>query len=313
MEKTYHSRVGTPANGSIWVGERSVSAAAAYIAGRARRLKKNYIFIILWTMTFGISAIVYTKSFYPDFIATTQILLRPQFIVNDGPENLRHFYQLMLDGDQCETELQVLSSNDLLFQVFANLKLADASELRQGADGFWAFLNSRVNQLGRQSTENIKIIEAFNAFRGRVRARRLGFSYVIEISYRAHSAEQATRIVNAIASTYAVYRLRGVLAHEQRRGAYLASRLTSLSNQITAAEAGSLAGIIPEDGMPDSDVRLLGPAIHPLGIAYPKTVPLMLMMSGLGLVTGLLIVLILRGEPKRDTDRTRATVTIQRA
>ncbi len=298
---------------SIWAGERPVSEASAVVTAAKHRLRGKVVFLVLWVMAFVASAVVYTKLIQPDFIATTQILLQPHVIVNDGPEDLRHFYQFVIDSDQCETELRVLSSQMLLYQVFKAQKLAEAPEIRGGHDGLWAFLGARLDRFQRLVTPDSQSIEAFNAFVGRVRARRLGLSYVIEISYRAYSPEQATRIASAIASTYAAYRLRGVLAREQRRGVYLESRLSSLQQQIMTAEGGARFGVIPQDAMIDADVRLLGPAIRPLGIAYPKMSPLMVMMGGFGMISGILIVLLSGGTTIRYSDRTVASVAAHRA
>lgn len=255
---------------------------------------------------------MYSRILHPDFIATTQILLQPHIVINDGPEKLRQFYQLVLDSDQCETEIRVLNSRGLLYKVFEDQNLTAASEIQGGADGIWALISTKLDRMQNVTIEDSASIEAFDAFLRRVRVRRLGLSYVIEISYRAHSAEQATKIVNAIASTYAAYRLRGVLAREQRRGFYLESRLSNLLRQITAAEAGSRLGVIPEYAVFDSDVRLLGPANRPLGIAYPKMSALMLMMGGLGLTSGLLIILLPRGAPVRHTDRVATSTVIHK-
>lgn len=313
MGATHPAAVDAPTARSIWTGERPVSEAASFVSGTWILLRRRLVFLVLWVMAFVAAAVVYTKLLRPDYIATTQILLEPRVVINDGPESLRHFYQGVIDSDQCETELRVLGSQRLLYQVFKIQNLADAPEIRGGADGLWAFIGNQLDRFQRLVTTSSESTEEFNAFLRRVRARRLGLSYVIEISYRAHSAEQATKVVNAIASTYAAYRLRGVLAREQRRGVYLESRLSSLQGQIMAAEMGGRFGVIPEDVLFDSDVRLLGPAIRPLGIAYPRMNTLIMMMGGFGLVSGLLIILLSRGAPVRHTDRTVASTAIQRA
>jgi uncharacterized protein involved in exopolysaccharide biosynthesis len=298
---------------SIWTGERSVSEATIFVANTLRHIRRRISLIIYIVSVSIVSTILYAKSLRPDFIATTQVLLQPHFIINDGPEKLRQFYQLVLDSDQCETELRVLGSQKLLHKVFEAQNLADASEIRSGADGLWALIETQLGRFETLVQKESQSTEAFNAFLRRVRVRRLGLSYVIEISYRAHSAEQATKVVNAIASTYAAYRLRGVLAREQRRGFYLESRLSSLLEQIMAAEAGERLGIIPEYALFDSDVRLLGPANRPLGMAYPRMTPLMVMMGGLGLISGLLIILLSRGAPVRHMNQTAISAAIQGA
>ena len=259
-----------------------------------------------------ISSAIYANLILPDFIATTQILLQPRLVINDGPEKLRQFYQYVLDSDQCETELRILSSQKILYKVFKDQDIINASEIGGGVDGLWAFIDNQLNRLPYLVVEGSETA-AFNAFSQRVRVRRLGLSYVIEISYRAHSAERAIRIANSIASTYAAYRLRGVMAREQRHGFYLERRISSLSEQILAAEAGGRLGVIPDYALADSDVRLLGPANRPLVIAYPRMGPLMFLMGGLGLVSGLLIILLSRGSLVRHTDRTAISSVIHKA
>ncbi|MCJ2012620.1 Wzz/FepE/Etk N-terminal domain-containing protein [Methylobacterium sp. J-076] len=284
----------TGASSPFWAGQRPVPDVSANIVATLAHLRRNLPFLTLWILLFVGCGAVYAKLLRPDYIATTQVLLQPRVVVNDGPENLRRYQQLMIDGVQCETELHVLRSEQLLFRVFQALKLAEAPEIREGVDGVWAYLSGKVDQFERLVTPAQDSTQAFNVFKGRVRSRRLGLSYVIEISYRAYSAQQAARVVNSIGAAYAVYRLRGVISRELRRGVYRESRLAGLQTEIMAAEAGMRFGTIPDNALADADVRLLGPASLPLGSVFPKATPILFMMAGLGAVTGLLIVLLSR-------------------
>lgn len=284
---------------TIWGGERAASEASAGIAATLRLLRRKGPFLVLWVAAFVAAGSVYVKLLRPDFVATTQVLLQPRIVINDGPEDVRHFHQFMVDGEQCETELRVLRSEQLLYRVFKTLNLSEAPEIRSGPDGLWAYVDAKIHGLERLIGPADDGVLPFYAFANRVRSRRLGLSYVIEISYRAQSARQAARVVNAIAVAYAAHRLRGVLAREQRGGVYLESRLKSLHAQLLAADAGLRLGIVPESGMPDADVRLLGPATLPLRSAFPKPGPLLAMLAGLGAVSGLLIVLLPRTAPRR--------------
>lgn len=277
---------------SIWTGTRSVPEADAFIAAILKRVRKRLPFLAIWVGGFIAYGLFYATVIKPEYIATAQILLQPRVIVNDGPEDLRHFYQLLIDGEQCETELRVLRSEQLLYRVFKALNLEKSAEIRAGPDGFWSYLGSKVDQIERIVAPQQEALQAFYAFSGRVRSRRLGLSYVIEISYRAQSAERATSVVNSIASAYAAYRLRGALAREQRRGVYLEGRLAALQKQMMAAEAGMRFGTVPENAMADSGVRLLGPAGLPLGSLYPKMLPILALAVLFGGITGLLIVLM---------------------
>lgn len=294
-----------PGTRTIWGGERAANEASEGIASTLGLLRRKLPFLVLWVAAFVVAGAIYVKLLRPDFVATTQVLLQPRIVINDGPEDERHFHQFMIDGEQCETELRVLRSEQLLYRVFKMLNLSEAPEIRRGPDGLWAYVDATLHKLERLIGPADDGVQPFYAFANRVRSRRLGLSYVIEISYRAQTPQQAARVVNAIAVAYAAHRLRGVLAREQRGGVYLESRLKSLHTQLLAADAGLRSGIIPESGMPDADVRLLGPATLPLRSSFPKPGPLLTMMAGLGAVSGLLIVLLPRTTPPRAlrTDR----------
>lgn len=287
------------ADNAFWSGERSRDAAAAGISATLALLHWKLPFLLLWVAAFVLSGFIYTKLLRPDYIATTQVLLKPRIIVNDGPEDVRHFHQFMIDSQQCETELRVLRSEQLLYRVFNVLNLDASPEVRNGPDGLWSYVGAKASRIGPLIAFDGDDVSAFYAFASRVRARRLGLSYVIEISYRAQSAQQAVRVANAIAVAYAAHRLRGVVAREQRSGVYTEGRAKSLSTQLLAADAGMRYGTIPESGMPDTDVRLLGTAALPLRSSYPKQGPLLAMMAGLGAVSGLLIVLLPQAAPRR--------------
>ena len=276
----------------IWVGARPLPEASASIGGTLALVRRKLPFLAIWVAAFVAFGAIYSKIVRQDFIATTQILLQPRVIVNEGPEDLRHFHQFMIDGDQCETELRVLRSEQLLYRVFKALDLGKSPEIRNGPDGFWSYLGARIDQVEDIVSPGHESLKAFYVFADRVRSRRLGLSYVIEISYRAQSAEQAARVVNAIASAYAVYRLRGALARIQRQGVYLEGRLAKLQEQMLTGEAGMRCGTVPDAPLPDAEVRLLGPAAVPLRSIYPKMTPILMLSVLFGSVSGLLIVLM---------------------
>jgi uncharacterized protein involved in exopolysaccharide biosynthesis len=254
-------------------------------------------FLVCWVGLFVAGGAIYSRLLRPDYIATAQVLLQPRTIVNDGPEKLRRYQQLMIDSLQCETELYILRSEQLLVRVFDALDLSNAPEISEGVDGAWVFLDRQVDKVEGLVTPTQTSTRALNVFTGRMRSRRLGLSYVIEISYRAYSAQQAARVVNSIASAYAAYRLRGVINRELRRGVYRQSRITNLERQLAAAETAMRSGTIPDDALADTDVRLLGPATLPLGSVFPKITPILVAMASFGAVTGLLFVLL-----RRDSD-----------
>ncbi len=217
---------------SIWVGARSLPEASATIGATLALVRRKLPFLAIWIAGFVVCGLVYSKIVRQDFIATTQILLQPRVIVNDGPEDLRNFHQFMIDGEQCETELRVLRSEQLLYRVFKAPRHRQVSRDPQRA-GRVLVVSRLAGRQGRElgHTRATRPSRRSTPSPGACARAAWVFSYVIEISYRAQSAEQAVRVVNSIASANAVYRLRGALARVQRQGVYLEGRLAKLRSR----------------------------------------------------------------------------------
>ncbi|TXN60332.1 hypothetical protein FV228_23520 [Methylobacterium sp. WL18] len=291
---------GTPTQ-SIWTGPYPAAEATNAIFRVLRRAHRRLPILSLWTSVFVAAAVVYVRIVPPSYIATNEILIQPRVIVNDGPEELRRFYQFMVDNAQCETELRTLTAERLLRQVYETLTPLDVKEIGGDSNGLWGFVSHSLDNLWVLTSPDIDKLKTFENFAGRVRARRIGLSYVIEVSYRSSDAQQSAQIVNKIATTYAAYKLRGVLARDKLQGVFLESRMSNLIRQITDIDSASEAGTIPDISLTAAGVRLLGPARLPVGLTYPKLLPLAVMLGGLGLLSGILIIILSGLNTKIDT------------
>ena len=255
---------------AIWGGNRDLLSVSLRLAETRTAIRRNAWALIGWLILCDLSGIAYAKMIKPEYVATAQILLKPRQFANDGPEDLRHFHQFAIDSELCETELRVIRSERLLTNVFDSLKLGDTAEMRGGGDGFWAGVARNLHRVAPGFLPFSEDLRAFYTFTDRLRSRRLGLAYVIDISYRGHTAEGAARVANAVASAYVAARLQDALAR---------------------AQAAVVAGTIPDQELPAADVRLLGAADVPLGPAYPKMVPILMWCTGFAIVSGLLILL----------------------
>ena len=276
---------------AIWGGNRDLLSVSLRLAETRTAIRRNAWALIGWLILCDLSGIAYAKMIKPEYVATAQILLKPRQFANDGPEDLRHFHQFAIDSELCETELRVIRSERLLTNVFDSLKLGDTAEMRGGGDGFWAGVARNLHRVAPGFLPFSEDLRAFYTFTDRLRSRRLGLAYVIDISYRGHTAEGAARVANAVASAYVAARLQDALARAQAAGPYLTKSHESLREQLDLAQAAVVAGTIPDQELPAADVRLLGAADVPLGPAYPKMVPILMWCTGFAIVSGLLILL----------------------
>ena len=282
----------------MWTGERSSEASAARLRSCASALFGSRwllcVWILLWTGVGG----AYVVAVKPDFIARTDVMLEPQHISNDGPEDLRHYHQFALDSEKAETELRVLRSEGLLRPVFHQLQLENDPELTTGHNGFWSQLAHVLHRLSPTAPSYDAESRAFYAFADRVRCLRLGLSYVIEISYRSGDPIRAARVTNAVAAAYVNDRLVRLQTIIQRGGGpYRAARGDAIFAQI--AETGAAI----RDGSPLTgsgaygDVRFLGSATPPLVKAYPKSVLTIFFTMVLGAISGAVLVIFVRASP----------------
>ena len=274
----------------MWTGEQSVEAAVAHLAAYRVAIRRHVFALLIWISACAIFGAFCVACAKPEFIASALIVLQPRHIANDGPEDLRHYHQTALDGEQAETELQVMRSERVLRPVFDALRLAEAPEVRGGRSGFWPSLTHLLHKMSPGAIPYREETRAYYTFSDRVRSRRLGLSYVFEVSYRAQSAAQAAGVANAIVASYLRNRIDLAIAAATSGAPYGTSRVATILAEFAKAEEALKNGAAYPDYLPDSDVRLLGPAIAPQSKVYPKAWALVAVASGIGLFSGLLFV-----------------------
>jgi uncharacterized protein involved in exopolysaccharide biosynthesis len=279
----------------VWIGDASMTESAARLRAQREALAKSRWFIVVWVLLWTGIGGAYVALVKPQFVSKVDIFLEPRRLANDGPEDLRHYHQLELDSEQADTELRVARSERVLRPVFDQFGLAKVDELRSGTDGFWPGLAHELHKLSPVATRYDLEARAFSAFTGRVRALRLGMSYVLEVSYRSQDPTRATAVANAVAAAFLADRLdrtRGEI--ERIGGAYSAIRSEALQSSIAKAQEAMAEGTAPAQEIIEADTRLLGAALPPLIKSYPRTGPTILFSTAFGLISGIFLVLFFR-------------------
>ena len=238
-------------------------------------------------------ALAYLLRTPPEYTAIAQVILEgrqmtPQEAVS-GPS-------AALDSAQAESQMQVVKSERILSAVFDALDLADAPEfahpvpsLRQRAMGAVADLVARVapGPKGDAASDPDGPRErAFQAFVDRVAVRRIGQSYVLEISYRAGDPAQASRLTNSITAAYVHSQIERKLAAARRGAEFLANRVASIEAEEAAAAAAIRSGAIPAMSLPDAESRVISAAREPLGKSSPQTLLTLVFATAVGLLAG---------------------------
>lgn len=283
--------------GSIWVGQRPDEKAFASLANLGAAAKRNAIVLTSFVGICLALGWIYLRHAPSDYYAAVQFVLQPRHVAGEGPEDVRRYRQFALDYEQAETELQVLRSERALRPVFDSLHLSSDRELQCSFSSVWlqALISIKPGGSDCHSTED----QRFENFTHRVRTRRIGLSYVLEVAYRSEDPGRAVEIANALASTYLQGRIAHAIAAVTIGLPYLRSRATIMLAQSLAAAEAATSGQVPSQYLPDSDVRLLGPALLPLGRAYPAKGPILVMAAAIGIFGGLVCIVLLHAFDRR--------------
>jgi polysaccharide biosynthesis transport protein len=228
-------------------------------------------------------ALLYAMTAAPIYTATATLLLEPGR--QSVPAAQEFGRQQPLDLFRAESELQVIRSERILAHVFDALDLARHPEFSPGTPGTVRRLVSAATNgvlsvvrgvglaapgptadIGGDEARQI----AFLNFTQRLDARRVGQSYVVEVSFRSADPTLARKVANAAASAY-IWQSVSAKADAAINGTeFVQGRINALSNQVKAADAAIALGTFPVNPTPDADARVIGAALQPLKPSSPR-------------------------------------------
>jgi succinoglycan biosynthesis transport protein ExoP len=203
-------------------------------------LRRQYS-VIIFTAALALAAsAIYLRITPPTYTAQVKVLFgnpKAQFVQQQSV-----LAEMPFDNAQLETQIQILKSKAIAISVINQLRLADDPDFKdsgrslrsvwQGIRG-WFGSTPPDRQVGRQDGPTDGLVAAFD---DRLSAIRLGYSTVIEISFKAGNAERAATIANAIAEAYVTDQLNAKFEANRTATAWLQDRLRELGQQALTAE-----------------------------------------------------------------------------
>ncbi|MGV1760053.1 Wzz/FepE/Etk N-terminal domain-containing protein [Rhizobium sp. A22-96] len=255
--------------------------------------------ILCTAVGIGVAAF-YAHSLPRIYTATASILLEPHRSTLASSQDAQN-----LDPNRADSELQIIRSERLLSAVFDSLDLANSPELGpqpprmrdiivnkvEGVlDGLWLKITGPGGGKAPRPSDTTTSRNAdgreaaFQNFAQHLDVRRVGQSYVIEISYSSSDPALAARIANAAVSGYVLQAVTSKEEMAQAGTEVLQWRLDALAAQVDAATIAMKQGALPAIPTPDGDARIIGAAQAPLGPSGPRTT----LITALGGILGLL-------------------------
>jgi capsular exopolysaccharide synthesis family protein len=166
--------------------------------------RRYFLTVTSCLITGAALAIFYVMTTMPLYTAYTQILIDTK--TSEILDNRRT--EMTLDAAAIESQIALLTSDTIVRAVVEGLNLKDDPEFVGESKPFFSGLLTIFSTSGREETpidmvaEDTRTRLAVEALRNVLDVRRLGLSYVINLSVTAANAEKAARLANAMAESY---------------------------------------------------------------------------------------------------------------
>jgi succinoglycan biosynthesis transport protein ExoP len=147
-----------------------------------------------------------------------------------------------VDTAMVDSQVEILKSENVALSVIKDLHLIDEPEFTGPSGGLigavFGMVSSVTNLFGSDepSSEFSLTRRALERFQDRLKIKRVGLTYVINIDYDSLSPARAAQIANAVADAYVVDALEAKYQSTKRAAVWLQDRLKELRAQATAAD-----------------------------------------------------------------------------
>ena len=209
----------------------SIPELIEFVVGFIRRRILIILFAIITVTAVGEAIVL--KIIPAKFLATATI-----FIDNRKYQMFQHQTMVgdtSINSYAVESQIEILKSENIALAVVRTLHLADDPEFGHPKPGMLGTL------LGFSGSPQIasdfaRERRSLGVLASQLTAKRIGPTYVIEISFKSLNAERASTIANAIADAYINDQLEGKYEATRRASVWLQDRLKELSDQATNAQ-----------------------------------------------------------------------------
>jgi capsular exopolysaccharide synthesis family protein len=226
-------------NGKATLSERpSPAETAKAFLSFVRRQLPIIVFFALLSAGVGVAYLLVTPPMYT--AQTSMIIDTHKFQIFRKLEQSSTSGMNMIDSGMVDSEVEMLKSDNVILAVIKRFDLANDPEFTGRAGGLiQALIRPIANLLlshQEPQTEYERTRRAAAVFANRLTVKRLGQSYVIQVSFVSLDPKRAADIANAVANEYIVDQLQGKFQAARQAGGWLRDRLHELREQVAAAE-----------------------------------------------------------------------------
>lgn len=184
----------------------------------------------------------------PQYRADARVLIDAGESVFTRPERDPLADQSRLDQEAVASQVQIITSTDLLLQVAEQLDLASRGEFNAHANVSAVRRGLIVLGLAADPTDQSREQQVLSAMRERLAVYPVENSRVIVIEFRSSDPELAARVPNTLAEAYVALESRAQLQNTGAAADYLEREIAGLQNEVRGAEA-AVADFRAENGL----------------------------------------------------------------
>lgn len=194
--------------------------------------------VILFSVLVAVGlATVYVMGVPPGYTAEARLIIdtrknqifQQQSVIGDAP----------IDSVTVESQVEILKSENIALTVIKDLNLAEEAEFVGSSGGLIGAIGSFVSDYFgfNEPASSFELTRrALRVFEGRLGVRRVGLTYVIELTFRSTNPERAATITNAVADAYITDQLEAKYQATRRASNWLQDRIRELRDQASAAD-----------------------------------------------------------------------------
>ena len=214
--------------------ENSPAELLEHLLGIVRRQYAVILFVGVLTMAL---ALIYVVTATPRFMAVATMFIdrgkvqpfSQQQILIDSP----------IDSTAIESQIEIIKSDAIALSVINNLHLTDDPEfggsIDKSAGTIFGLFSGLFHSNDKSSSSDLSR-NALESFKQRVSATRVGYSFVISISFISNKPERAAQIANAIVEAYINDQLEARYEIARRANDWLQGRLGELQRQTATSD-----------------------------------------------------------------------------
>ena len=193
---------------------------------------------------------VYALNSSPRYVASSQLIIEsgraiPGQAVPQDPT---------IDTTIADSQVEVLKSEAVHLAAIGKLNLLEDPEFVGNRKGLIRRLLEGVGILRPQDVDNVG--PALRYMRENLSVRRVGRTYVLEVSFQSRNKETATKVANAVAQAYISNQVRDNDAAVSEASDYLEKRLAELRNDAVRADNEVQDYIVKHNAIPSASGQL---------------------------------------------------------